>query len=137
MSIPKGEFVRHKSKGYVGEILGTTKLNSLMEERGDAVGYRVKCGPTINIASEKNLEVLPNFGPEQRHKANLMARGIPYRGIKMRDPNAAYVRHRSSHCWACHHRVDSKINIECKVCGWIICGCGACGCGYVPKHQHG
>ena len=33
-------------------------------------------------------------------------------------------------CYSCKEKLDSKQNITCDSCGWLICYCGACGCGY-------
>lgn len=38
---------------------------------------------------------------------------------------------RSTHCYVCKKPIDSKSDIECAHCGWIVCPRdGACGCGF-------
>ena len=64
----------------------------------------------------------------KRHKKHLVALNIGYLGVSS-VPKAQ--KYRISHCYKCKKEVDSKLDIECNICGWIICDwCGACGCGY-------
>jgi hypothetical protein len=37
---------------------------------------------------------------------------------------------RVTHCYSCHHSLDSRKTEKCTKCGWILCNCGACGCGF-------
>ena len=39
-------------------------------------------------------------------------------------------KHRTTHCYNCHRKLDNSIDLECIACKWIICTCGACGCGW-------
>jgi hypothetical protein len=35
---------------------------------------------------------------------------------------------RVTHCFACKSHLDSRLQLECSECGWIVCQCGACEC---------
>jgi hypothetical protein len=39
-------------------------------------------------------------------------------------------RLRVAHCHACRHPLDSRIDLGCSACGWLLCLCGGCGCNY-------
>lgn len=60
------------------------------------------------------------------HRRRLESLGLEYRGV--RPARAGY--RRVTHCWSCKRHLDSSVDVECAVCGWILCRCGACGCGY-------
>ena len=38
---------------------------------------------------------------------------------------------RITHCFACKSALDSRLQLECSECGWIVCQCGACECSKV------
>lgn len=61
------------------------------------------------------------------HKEFLEERKVPYRGVRMRDKEK---KKRATHCYECHSPLDSDIDAECNICGWMLCYCGACGCGH-------
>ncbi|MEY3788787.1 MAG: hypothetical protein RIQ94_939 [Pseudomonadota bacterium] len=76
-----------------------------------------------------NHEIALNCERENRHRAFLEERGIPYQGVRL----ATKVRnhHRITHCYSCKRHLDNAIMTECVTCGWILCNCGACGCGWI------
>ena len=66
-------------------------------------------------------ETLPH-----RHQQFLEKRKIEYKGFR-----SITRTYRISHCYNCKSAVDSAVDFECVVCGWIVCNeCAACGCGY-------
>ena len=62
-----------------------------------------------------------------RHEAFVAKSGKTYQGFitssKVRNP-------RITHCYSCFEDLDSRADVECKACGWLVCNCGACGCGW-------
>ncbi len=62
-----------------------------------------------------------------RHEAFVAKSGKTYQGFitsnKVRNP-------RITHCYSCYEDLDSRADVECKICGWLVCNCGACGCGW-------
>lgn len=70
------------------------------------------------VLIEKNLT--------EKHQHRLESLGIEYKGVR-RNLN---VIQRATICWKCKNSLNSEIDLECIVCGWILCSCGACGCGY-------
>ncbi len=92
---------------------------------------------TLNLTDASWQLIKLDRGPEsliQYHKEFLEERNIPYCGVRMRDPNKG---RREVHCYNCGLDLDSNIDAECNICGWILYHCGACGCGhplYGPKY---
>lgn len=35
---------------------------------------------------------------------------------------------RITHCFSCKCKLDSRNNLQCSICHWILCACGSCGC---------
>jgi hypothetical protein len=130
----EGKLVRHKIKGYIGIIDGTTKIIDLLESPNDTFGYRVQ--PIYSsqskrlIASPSNLELISEMQLEERHKAHLFYLGISWKGTRKVNLDMHPGKHRITHCWFCKKELDNAIDIECSACGWILCQCGACGCGF-------
>jgi hypothetical protein len=60
-----------------------------------------------------------------RHKLHLAACGLQDQGTMRYEGTR-----RQTRCWSCHAHLDSKLDIACNRCGWLICECGACGCGF-------
>jgi len=61
------------------------------------------------------------------HKSHFLQMGRPYPGtLFCRRPSG----NRMAHCWKCGAHLESRIDVACMACHWMICGCGACGCGY-------
>jgi hypothetical protein len=59
---------------------------------------------------------------ERKRKANVVAEG-KYRAY----PKTARV----TCCYSCKTNLDSRVQVECNDCSWMICPkCGACGCTY-------
>lgn len=136
-SLPDGTEVQHKTHGYKGKIAGTTKIKRLFEAPDSAEEYRIKVSESeIKIASRTNLVCLkkpriPDKTEELivKHKNFLSEMGIAYQGTR----KAGQKLHRVAHCWKCATLLDSKLDVECIACGWILCSCGACGCWHEKK----
>jgi hypothetical protein len=75
------------------------------------------------VAEESNEQI-------ERHEQRLKSLGVPYKGA---GPSTRW-SHRWAHCWACHHSLDSAVDLECYSCHWILCRCGGCGCGSYRWH---
>lgn len=67
---------------------------------------------------------------EQRHAEHLAKYGIAGAGTRAASTSRG---RRITHCWRCTSPLDSSIDLECTMCGWILCYCGACGCGYASS----
>jgi hypothetical protein len=65
---------------------------------------------------------------EKRHRAFLEARNINYHGSSV--VLLSEKPRRITHCYNCKGSLDSKNDLGCNACKWILCDCGACGCGY-------
>ncbi len=46
---------------------------------------------------------------------------------------AAWKDRRETWCWQCKSPLDSALELEHVVCGWLVCLCGACDCGRPKK----
>ncbi len=70
----------------------------------------------------------------KRHKKHLKKYKIPRDAItlKKRHKNS---KERDVPCYECHSQLNSKINLECSRCGWMVCPCGTCGCGH-PEYEN-
>jgi hypothetical protein len=62
----------------------------------------------------------------ESHKAHLAAGGKTYSGVTIVEEPI----HREAHCWSCWEKLNSRMDIQCNLCRWMICSCGACGCRY-------
>ncbi len=130
-SFKKGDLVRHTEKSYVGRIEGFTEITSVLEHPSDTRGVRVvveKPGEpsSIKVASPRLLENLSELPIEERHRALLEFRGLPWKGVRARQAGDEAAFHRITHCWYCKRGLDSFVDVECRACGGILCSCGAC-----------
>lgn len=58
------------------------------------------------------------------HRERILAHGLAYRGASEKSH-----QQRASVCFSCRASVDTRLDLQCMVCHWIICSnCGACGC---------
>ena len=61
-----------------------------------------------------------------KHKGFLKIINKEYSGVR-----SSKFKNRHTHCYKCKSEIDSRYDMECIACGWVICNsCGACGCGY-------
>lgn len=65
-------------------------------------------------------------GLEEKNRLFLERYGKQFAGLCQRSTRRNI---RLTHCWHCHSKLDSTIDLECIACHWILCQCGACGCG--------
>jgi hypothetical protein len=61
---------------------------------------------------------------ETNHRKYIERLGLAYAGTRL-----APARTRVAWCWSCKEKIDNQVQLECKVCAWMLCECGACGCG--------
>ncbi len=58
------------------------------------------------------------------HRERIVSSGLEYRGTSEQSR-----QQRASVCFSCHASVDTRLDLQCLACRWIICSvCGACGC---------
>ena len=65
----------------------------------------------------------------ENHKTAVAQSGRLYSGYTVTCDS----KPRVTHCYSCHKPLDSRMDIQCNSCGWLVCHCGACGCGYYAK----
>ena len=128
-ALKTGDWVKHKTQGYIGVYEGETRIPKLFELSTDTYGCRVRTDADKNskpaIASPSNLINLSDLSTEEKHKINLAHFGKEWKGVR-----TISQQHRTTHCWFCKDSLDNTTDLECKACGWILCPCGACGCGF-------
>lgn len=111
--IPKGAIVKHKTKGFVGTVLGTTSLVHLFEDPQSEIEYRVFAGGGVHVAPAAELMIIA-----QRAGSIPAGAGGAFAG-----PGSGYF----NYCWSCHSDINHTME-RCGLCGWFICAvCGACG----------
>ena len=65
----------------------------------------------------------------QLHREKVIRSGKTYNGYrvsKLKDIRITF-------CYSCHGRLDSRSDVQCNNCDWLVCHCGACGCGYYAR----
>ena len=78
-----------------------------------------------NLLIYKNTKETERFAKIRQHYFTGL--GIADPGHVMRTGKGLRV----SHCYKCKSALNSKDQLECNSCNWMICSnCGACGCGY-------
>jgi hypothetical protein len=131
MANTETRFVRHRGQGYLGKMLGTTRLKKLFEDPVSAEEIRVELPDgAVKIASPARLE--PATWEEfltELHRLSLARRGIEASGVRAEDipPDPGYVA-----CRECRRRLDPTIRLVCNRCRRRLCSCGACDCGREP-----
>ncbi len=121
-------FARHRLKTVTGSerenaISSYAKwheINGCSFLQTDRARARSEMEKRAELIEEKKRQAI------QKHKEFIEKLGFDYQGVQ---PLEAKHR-RITHCYGCKADLDSKINIQCASCGWLICSCGACGCGY-------
>jgi hypothetical protein len=76
-----------------------------------------------------NLKRLKNVSESlvEAHKQFLSERNIFYKGAKAR---LGQKTQRDAMCYTCKNELDSRHELQCCTCNWILCFCGSCGCGH-------
>lgn len=111
------EYVRHETTWYDAKThirvtdVDARRLDSLLRQSPDLL---------------ESLAIKARGQLEERHAGHLQRHGIADHG---RGPSTRSVQ-RAAHCWECRQSLDSRVDLECYGCHWILCQCGACGCGY-------
>lgn len=67
----------------------------------------------------------------ERHRERLDRGGKDYQGVSV-SPDVTF---REAHCWSCKQPLDSRIDVQCNACEWMICACGACRCNYGDRRK--
>lgn len=93
-------------------------------ERAEVHRLEVKKKREEAIEHEERMQVIA-----ERHKQHMANGGLQYQGFMPHEG-----ARRLTHCWSCHSALDSRIDIACNSCRWLICECGACGCG-APRRR--
>jgi len=67
---------------------------------------------------KNNLEIVNNIDiKEYKNQINKYIKEIQNRRI--------------THCYNCKRDLNSKDNVKCKKCNWLVCICKRCGCQYI------
>jgi hypothetical protein len=123
-------FARYRLKTAIGEQReqAIVAYSAWYEKNGanflanDAERSRREMAERAHLLEQRKASAI------ERHKEHLANLGIEYRGVRF----SGAEQQRSTHCYSCKAHLDSRMNIQCASCGWLICSCGACGCGYGP-----
>ncbi len=100
------------------------KANELSPEQITQI-TNLKSSEKYNKAREALYEFL-----DKRHAEYCTKKGIARQGARRAVTRRADMFERTPHCYQCKGELNSRINMECDACGWLICWCGACGCSY-------
>jgi len=103
-------------QGHLSELLNACRANYLASMSQDR---------TKLLAERRELAL-------KAHKNHFVQLGRPYPGTLYGRSSSS---NRMAHCWKCGAHLESRIDVACMACHWMICSCGACGCGYPgPRH---
>jgi len=147
-------FIKCNQPGAIGDLLFLRCSDEFVylekRDRWDtphyiyAPQYIASLPISARVSSEERLGTFKLKWPEYRDKLSTagklwaqrnlqVARDRFFKKLTRTDPGLRPAEnrvHRLTHCYECHHKLDSAIAFECNECGWLVCACGACGCGY-------
>jgi len=137
-SIKMNSTMPRKQEYYRGFKIIAAHYNGRFQGRAyhDLGNLSVNAGESLDIVIDElkylvDIE-LGNFMEKyqnhikDKHKAFIYRIHKEYSGSRR-----SKSKNKQTHCYSCKSEIDSRYDIECVACGWIVCNtCGACGCGY-------